>query len=243
MRDLLREKFGVTPEILAGLLVFVMLLWGFVEIADEIAEPGGVGVDRRILLALRDAADPADPIGPHWVEEAMRDLTALGSMVIVTLVTVTVVGYLALQQRLRSAIFLVVAVVGGVVIGAFLKGVFDRPRPDVVPHMVEVLSESFPSGHTIISSIVYPILGVMVSRTVRRTRTRVYLLAVAIGLALLVGLTRVYLGVHYPTDVLGGWALGFAWALLCWMAVRWLQRHRTVEPEPPPQHGASASSP
>lgn len=243
MRDLLREKIGVTPEILAGLLVCVMLLWGFVELADEIAEPGGVGVDRRILLALRDPANPADPLGPHWVEEAVRDLTALGSMVIVTLLTVTVVGYLVLQQRLRSAIFLVVAVVGGVVLGAFLKGIFDRPRPDVVPHMVEVLSESFPSGHTIISSIVYPILGIMVSRTVRRTRTRVYLLCVAVGLALLVGLTRVYLGVHYPTDVLGGWALGFAWALLCWLAVRWLQRHRTVEPEPQPQHGTSASAP
>lgn len=242
MRDLLREKIGVTPEILAGLLLFVMLLWGFVEVADEVAEPGGVGMDSRILLALRDPADAADPIGPHWVEEAVRDLTALGSMVVVALVTVTVVGYLVLQERLRSALFLVVAVVGGVALGALLKGIFDRPRPDVVPHMVEVLSESFPSGHTMVSAVVYPTLGVMLSRTVSRTRTRLYLLMVAVGLALIVGVTRVYLGVHYPSDVLGGWTLGFAWALLCWLAVRWLQRHRTVEPQPPPQHGTSVPS-
>ena len=240
MRDRIREAFGrVDPEILGGMVALFALLWGFAEIADEVADDATASVDERILLALRDGQDLSDPLGPPWIADMVRDLTALGSWVFVGLVVTIVTIYLLLQKRPRSAVFLLVAVVGGVVIGQFSKELFDRPRPDIVPHLAEVLSQSFPSGHSTISAVVYPTLGAMLSRVVGRVRVRIYLLVVGVALAIIVGLTRVYMGVHFPTDVLAGWTIGFAWALLCWLTVRALQKRRQVEPEPPTKHGVA----
>lgn len=241
MKDRVRQAFGrVDPEILGGLVLFFLLAWGFVEIAGEVSARSTMTVDERILMWFRDGQDLSDPLGPGWVEEMMRDITSLGSMSILGLLVISVLGYLLLQHRPRSALFLLVAVVGGVVLGDLLKAVFDRPRPDVVPHMVEVISESFPSGHTTMAAVVYPTLGAMMSRVVSRVRTRLYLLGLSAFLACLVGLSRMYLGVHYPTDVLAGLTLGFGWALACWMTVRWLQKRRQVEPAPRDREGAEA---
>lgn len=243
MRDRIKRAFSrVDMEILGGLVVFFLLAWGFVEIADEVRQKATLSVDERILLWLREGNDLSDPLGPGWLEEMMRDFTSLGGVAVVGLIVVSSLGYLLLQHRPRSALFLLVAVVGGVVLGDVLKALYDRPRPEVVPHLVEVLSESFPSGHTTMAAVVYPTLGAMLTRVVSRTRTRIYLLVASAGVACLVGFSRMYLGVHYPTDVMAGLALGFGWALLCWLTVRYLQKRRRVEPEPAMVEGAAGDA-
>jgi len=240
VKDRIKEAFGrVDPEILGGLVVFFLLAWGFVEIAGQVSDRATMSVDERILMWFRDGQDLNDPLGPGWFEDMMRDITALGSVGVVGLIVIGVLVFLLLQHRPRSALFLLVAVVGGVILGDLLKALYDRPRPDVVPHLVEVLSESFPSGHTTMAAVVYPTLGAMLSRVVSRVRTRIYLLVLSAVLACLVGMSRMYLGVHYPTDVLAGLTVGFAWALGCWLTVRWLQKRRRVEPSPPTEHGAA----
>ncbi len=215
--------------VLVAILAAVVALWTFAKIADEVSEGETQKIDERILLALRDPANPADPIGPHWVEEALRDLTALGGYTVLGLVTATVVGYLLLVRKFHAVGLVLVASVGGLVLSNLLKGIFARPRPELVPHLSYVHSTSFPSGHSMLSAVIYLTLGSLLDRLVQRPALRLYFLAMALLLSFLVGVSRVYLGVHYPTDVLAGWAVGLAWAVLCWLVARWLQGLGMVE--------------
>ena len=113
--------------------------------------------------------------------------------------------------------------IGGAILTNLLKNVFARPRPDLVDHLVAVHSMSFPSGHAMGAAATFLTLGALLARTERKKVVRGYIFAVAGLLTLMVGFSRVFLGVHYPTDVLAGWTLGAAWALLCWMIARWLK--------------------
>lgn len=130
--------------------------------------------------------------------------------------------------------FMLAAIIGGVVVSTLLKSLFDRPRPDLVPHLSHVYTSSFPSGHSMLSAIVYLTLGSLLAAVMPSRKLKVYVLAVAIIVTVVVGASRVYLGVHYPTDVLAGWLAGLVWALLCWLIARWLQRRGKVEPESNP---------
>lgn len=200
------------------LLLFVFAVWLFLELGDEVLEPEPIPLDDRILRALRTPDDPADPLGPWWLEEAMRDLTALGSTVVATLFSAAVVGGLFLLGRRRVAAVTFVAVFGGMGLAVLFKQLFARERPDVVPQLAEVGLASFPSGHSLISTVVYLTLGALLADLARSRALSAYVLAVALGVALIVGFTRVYLGVHYPSDVAGGWLLGVAWSLP-WLVV------------------------
>jgi undecaprenyl-diphosphatase len=213
-----------------SLLVLALGTWSFVEVVDEVGEGEARGVDRALLLALRNPADGADPIGPTWLEEVGRDLTALGGSAVLVLVTLAVVGYLLLAHKPRAATFLSSSVLGALVLSVALKRLFDRPRPDVVPHLAHAFSPSFPSGHSMLSAAVYLTLGALLARLEARLVIKAYLLLWALLLAFLVGVSRVYVGVHWPTDVLAGWAAGAAWAALCWLVTRALQRRGRVEP-------------
>lgn len=215
--------------VLVVALVGVLALWAFVEIADEVRDGESRGIDEWVVRALRDPSDPSDPIGPPWVEEAFRDLTALGGATVLGLVTAAVVGYLLLVRKYHAVALVLVAALGGLALGGLLKGAFDRPRPDVVPHLSHVRTASFPSGHSMLSAVIYLTLGSLLDRLVGRPALRLYILGVALLLSFLVGVSRVYLGVHYPTDVLAGWAVGLAWAVACWLAARWLQQRGVVE--------------
>jgi undecaprenyl-diphosphatase len=210
--------------LLATLLLLVTVGLGFIALSDEVSEKETQHFDERVLLSLRRADNPEEPRGPRWLAEAARDVTALGSVSVLTLVVCAVGGFLVLVRRWRTLALVVGSTVGGAVVNTLLKSLFARPRPTVVPHLTHVLTESFPSGHAMLSAIVYLTLGAVVAQLVERRRQRAYLVGVALALTLVIGLTRVYLGVHYPTDVLGGWMAGLAWALLTAVVARAVKR-------------------
>jgi undecaprenyl-diphosphatase len=224
---------------LLSLLALALGIWVFAEVADEVGEGEAEGVDAMLLLALRSPSDLADPIGPEWLEEMGRDITALGGFTILTLLTIVVVGYLLLSRKSRAALLVLTSVLGAVGFSYLLKGLFGRARPALVPHLVVVHSASFPSGHAMLSAAVYLTLGALLARLQTRLLVKAYVLICALLLSFLVGVSRVYVGVHWPTDVLAGWAAGAAWASLCWMLARRLQRRGAVEP-PAPEAPAAA---
>ena len=215
--------------ILGGVLAVAALLSGFVALAGEVLEGDTQALDRLLLLSLRNPADLADPIGPSWVEEMARDITALGSMTVLILIALAAVGFLLLLEKRGAPLFLMASVGGGILLSTLLKLGIDRARPDLVPHGQTVYTASFPSGHSMLSAVVYLTLGALLARFVPRRRLKAYVLVIAILLTLMVGMSRVYLGVHWPTDVLAGWTAGAAWALLCWLVAAWLQSRGAVE--------------
>jgi undecaprenyl-diphosphatase len=200
-----------------------LLLFAFIGFAGEVMEGDFQALDVQILSALRDATDPSQPIGPAWLEYAMLDLTALGGSTVLGLVVCVVVGYLLLQGKTHTALMVALTSISGEVASAALKEFFMRPRPSIVPHLREVVSPSFPSGHAMESAIIYLTLAAMLMRASVDRRTKLYWLSVAVVLTSLVGISRVYLGVHYPTDVIGGWIFGFMWASICWLVARRLE--------------------
>jgi undecaprenyl-diphosphatase len=229
-------RIELTPILL--LLLVGAGLWAFVELADEVTEGDTQSLDRTILLALRNPNDPSDPLGPRWVEELGRDVTALGGVGVLLFITVATAGFLALDEKKHAALFLVVAVVGGLVVSSLLKRGFERPRPDLVPHGSYVYTSSFPSGHSTMATATYLTLGALLARVSPTRVLKIYFLSLAIFLSLAVGVSRVYLGVHWPTDVFAGWTLGASWALLCWTFALVLQRRGQVEPDTPPTPAA-----
>lgn len=216
---------------LVPVLVLVILggIWGFLEIAGEVNEQETRRLDQSILLAMREPGDTADPIGPPLVEEMARDLTALGGGTILTGVTLVSFGIAVFAGRLRLALLGLVSVIAGSLMMNLLKHGYDRPRPGLVEHGTVVHNASFPSGHAMMSAMIYLTLGILLARTQAKHRVRVFIVAISVVIALLVGVSRVYLGVHWPTDVVAGWALGGAWAVLFWLVAM------KVEPKFPPR--------
>lgn len=211
-----RFRDRLTGRVLAVFFATAFSLWAFLTIAGEMAEGETRSLDERLLLMLRVASDPGNPIGPRWLEEAMRDVTALGGFTVLTLITVTAVVALARAGRVRQAGVVAMVVIGAELSSDLLKLAYARPRPDLVPHGSYVYSNSFPSGHSTISVATYLVLAIVLAGLVQRRRSRTMIHAVATLLILSIGFSRVYLGVHWPTDVLAGWALGAAWAVVGW---------------------------
>ena len=214
--------------LLAGLAI-ALALWGFVELMEVARDTVPHAFDTAILLAFREPGRPDDPIGPAWLEGAVRDITALGSTSVLVLVVAAAVVHLFLVRRRATALFVLAAVAGGQVLSSLAKLGVDRPRPELVSHLATETSLSFPSGHAMLSAVTYLTLGTLAARFLSGRATRIYVLSLAVLVTLLVGVSRVYLGVHWPSDVLAGWCAGFAWAMLCWLAARLLQRRRAVD--------------
>jgi undecaprenyl-diphosphatase len=204
-------------------------IWLFIYLAGEVGAGDTTTFDRQVLLALRNPHDPKDPLGPRWAQEMGRDLTALGGVTILLSLTVMVTGFLLLQKKQHAALLVAIATGGAYLFSSLLKEFYDRPRPDLVPHGSYVTSSSFPSGHSMLAAAVYLTLAALLSRVYARRRVQLYLLSWATLLTVAVGLSRVYLGVHWPTDVLSGWTAGAVWALLCSLLARYLQRRGQIE--------------
>ncbi|AZO26763.1 phosphatase PAP2 family protein [Mesorhizobium sp. M1B.F.Ca.ET.045.04.1.1] len=215
------------PVLLAG-LVIAGGLWGLVELMEVARATSPHAFDTEILLAFRHAGQPDSPIGPPWLEGAVRDVTALGSSAVLVLITTATIIYLLLIRRPATALFVFVAVAGGQVLSSLLKFEVDRPRPELVSHLVNETSLSFPSGHAMLSAVTYLTLGSLAARFLPDRTTKIFVLGLAVLTTVLVGASRVYLGVHWPSDVLAGWCAGFAWAMLCWLAARLLQRRKVM---------------
>jgi undecaprenyl-diphosphatase len=230
-----------TGLMLIAALLVVLGIWAFIAIADEVKEGGTQRFDEWVVRSLRQPGDPTRMIGPAWLGEVARDVTGLGGVAVLSLVTGAVVGFLWLREKYGAMWLVLVATVGGLVISSLLKHVYERPRPGVVPHLSQVYTTSFPSGHSMLSATVYLTLGTLLASFVRQRRIKFYFVSVAMALTFLVGISRVSMGVHYPTDVLAGWAAGLSWALVCWIVARALQRRGAVEQDieaPPTSEGA-----
>lgn len=234
---------------LAVLLIVAAGGWAFVELADEVIEGETRAFDLWMLQLLRNP--DGSPLGPAWVTEAIRDITAMGSAAVLSIITLIVAGFCLLIGNRGAMTAVLVAALGGQLLSSLLKQVLQRPRPDVVPHLTEVNTLSFPSGHSMMAATVYLTLGVLLAQFVHRQRLKSYVVSIAIVLTVLVGFSRVYLGVHYPTDVLAGWTAGGAWALACGLVVGYF-RLKTIRPpageptsytgSPPLQSQASTKS-
>ncbi|WDI30639.1 phosphatase PAP2 family protein [Hyphococcus flavus] len=207
-------------SVLAAFAVAALGLLLFAEITDDASNGEAHRFDRMILLALRTPGDLADPVGPPWLELAVRDVTSLGGYIILMLMVACVSVYLAAAGKWRHGALLAGAVVSGSFLSEALKSFFGRPRPDLVTHLAEVTSLSFPSGHAMISAIAYLTMGALLTRFHERRRLKVLAMSFAVIITILVGLSRIYLGVHWPSDVLAGWFLGAVWAALWWL-VAW----------------------
>jgi undecaprenyl-diphosphatase len=222
----------IEPRLLASLTVLVGLVLLFAQIADEVFEQETHAFDKAILLALRVNGDPRQMIGPPWLALAFRDITSLGGFTVITLVTLLSVLYLLVAGKIRNAVILTLAISLGAVAESSLKLLFSRARPDVVPHLVEVQTMSFPSGHAMMSAVTYLTLGAMLARAQPTRHLRIFILSVGVFLTVSIGISRVFLGVHWPTDILAGWTIGGAWALVTWMVADALQR-RDRDPNHP----------
>lgn len=199
-------------------------IWAFLKLAGEMTEGETNAFDGRILLALRRPGDLADPIGSRSVEESMRDITALGGVTFLTLLTVVATLALLFHRRRTRALVFAGAVIAANISSEVLKQVYDRPRPTLVPHGSYVYSGSFPSGHSALAAATFLTLATVIASLEPYRSTKVLTYVVAIVLTVMVGFSRVYLGVHWPSDVLGGWCLGAAWALAAWIVLNRLTR-------------------
>ena len=235
------EPTGITPSLLArigrrdfgvaaGAFLVVALLLGFGLLADEVVEGGTARFDLAVLTALRTGKDLANPIGPAWVQETGRDVTALGSFVFLGFLSTATVGYLLLVGMRGLAMLMVASVLGGALASTLLKYGIDRPRPDF-PNAVRVFTPGFPSGHATLATVTFLTLGVLLTRGSADRRVKSYFMGLSVFLTVAVGLSRIYLGVHYPSDVLAGWCVGTAWAVLCWTLALWLQSRGEIERE------------
>ncbi|KAB0680743.1 phosphatase PAP2 family protein [Aureimonas leprariae] len=224
------SRFVETPTLI-GAFCIAAAAGLFILLAEEVMEGETLALDTRLLLSLRNPADPSDPLGPGWIEEMMRDFTALGGTVVLTLLVLFVAGFLWIDGKRRSLFLVLAATMSGRILSPLLKYGFDRPRPDLVPHGSIVYSTSFPSGHSMAAAITFLTLGALLARVQKGRTMKVYILSVAALLTFCVGISRVYLGVHWPSDVIAGWSVGIAWALGWWLLARWLENRGVVEPE------------
>jgi undecaprenyl-diphosphatase len=225
-------------RILAGLVGLATIIWGFLALTGEVVENETSAFDRALLLGLRMPQDLADPIGPRWLEESGRDITALGGFTALTLITVLGTALLIMHGRRLQALVFAAAVVLAQIAAEVVKHFIDRPRPDLVPHHDLIYSASFPSGHAVMAPVVYFTLAAILAAGSERRAVKTVLMVTAFALVLSIGVSRVYLGVHWPTDVLAGWAMGSAIALVATMVLHALARSSPTETVLPDTEGA-----
>jgi len=216
------EDSAFRPRVAVGVFLTASVL--FLLLA-AVAPSGALdAAERAFMLSLRQGEDLATPVGPGWVAFFSRELTTLGGWAVLTLLSLLLAGFFLVRRQWYYAGVLAAVVIGQTLLSNVLKVLFARERPDFLPHLVEASSKSFPSGHATSAAAVYLTLGLLLANIAETRAQRTYILACAITLAILIGASRVYLGVHYPSDVLAGWSLGAGWASAVWLAAWRLKR-------------------
>jgi len=228
LKNEMKELAHKEVSILIVSFVMIFGIWLFILISEAVVHGSTKSFDEWVLTALRDMKKEGMPKGPVWLEEAMIDITALGGGTVMFLITAIVVLFLILKKEYQSMWFVLAATIGGTLLSFWLKELIGRDRPTVVIHLLKVTSLSFPSGHSMMSAVVYLTQASLLARIESVRRIKIYIISVALFLSFIIGFSRVYLGVHYPTDVIGGWAVGSAWACLCWMIARTIQKRKKV---------------
>ncbi len=225
----------VETRVLVLLMAAAAAVWGFLAVAGEMTEGETLAIDRRLLLALRTPGHPADPIGSPAFQTAMRDVTALGGVTVLSLVTVFAAAMFLAHRKALRALILVGTVVIASLASEGLKSFFNRPRPELTPHAVHVYSASFPSGHSMTSAAAYLTLAMLAASLESRRSAKILVFALAWALMVAIGFSRVYLGVHWPSDVLAGWCAGAGWAFAAWIVLLRLDRRTAVQAPPGPE--------
>ena len=196
---------------------------------DWLRAEGTQRFDEWVLHSLRRPEDQSVPIGPDWLHEAALDATALGSYLVLSLLVSGTAFFLMLTRRYVQSLFTVAAVAGAYGFMFWIKHFVDRERPAVVPHLRDVTLQSFPSGHAMMSAAIYLTLAALASQGVTSPGIRAFWFLCAGALAALTGTSRVFLGVHYPTDVLAGWVIGALWAMMCVTAWNCLSARTNID--------------
>lgn len=176
-------------------------------ITHELLEQELFSIDHAILLG-------AGKIRVSWLTVIALDLTALGSMTIVALVSAVTFCVLLLLRDKRRALQLLLASLGAGVLTQATKHIVERQRPEELPHLISASGFSYPSGHSLAAAALYMTISILALRHFRTAASQSVILAMALSIIVLVGTSRIYLGVHLPSDVAGGMALGLGWALL-----------------------------
>lgn len=210
------------PVLLLG--IFTLGVYGFIEIAEEVTDGEIRKLDEILFLSLRAAGDPSILRGPGWLQETALEVTAVGGFPLIIFTVAAVAGFFIVTKRYGAALFMVLSVGSGALLSSTLKQYYARPRPDLVDPLDAVHTASFPSGHALLTTVAYLTLAALVIGFLEDRRARAYVLSVAVLVAVVVGVSRVYLGVHWPSDVAAGWALGAAWASFSWLIMHFLRR-------------------
>ena len=215
-----QQNFSLVQTLGFGLVAILCIL-AFALLAGEMIE----GETRPFDMALVRAAQSLIIAHP-WVFEVMRDLSGLGSTVVLTIFVAITVGYLALISMRASALLVAASTISGALCVSGFKVAFGRVRPDTAYAELVATTLSFPSGHATMSAVVFLTLGALVASTRPLWIEKIYILCAAATMAMLVGISRIALGVHWATDVLGGWAFGSAWAIVWLFLAGFLSRRR-----------------
>ncbi|WP_420407065.1 phosphatase PAP2 family protein [Hoeflea sp.] len=216
------------PVVLFGIVT--LGVYAFIEIADELAEGELRKIDEGLFLLLRSADDRSVPLGPPWLQETAVEITAIGGYPLIILTLAAVAGFFVVTKRYGAALYAMLSVGTGALLSQTLKNYYGRPRPDLVDHLDTVHTMSFPSGHALVTTVAYLTMASIIIGFLDNNRARIYVVFVAVFVAFIVGVSRVYVGVHWPSDVAAGWALGAAWASLSWLIVHLLRRKRPGGP-------------
>ncbi|OYX63894.1 MAG: phosphatase PAP2 family protein [Novosphingobium sp. 32-60-15] len=202
-------------------LMATALCWaGFAVVTAAVLTGRSEGIDSAGLLFWRRGATLL-PVGPEWLLEAVRDLTALGGVFLRNLIALGAIVALVFLRLRREAVLLAATIAGGWIVNTLVKLAVGRPRPLIVPHLTDAGGQSFPSGHSFNAAVVYIAIALAFAAMSPKRSVRWTLISLAIVLSMGVAVSRVWLGVHFPSDVMAGWLGGAGWAFL---AVAMLQR-------------------
>ena len=216
----------IDAKVLMSITIIIIGVVTFTIIAINVSAGNTKSFDMWALKFFRQTNNPVQSIGNELVTSSVRDITALGSGIVIILFTLAVLGLLLFQKKYNMFYLILGATLGGGLLGFLLKEIFGRERPDVIYHLAPETSLSFPSGHSLMSMVMYLSFAALLMRIPYDRAIKIYIISIALFLSLIIGISRIYLGVHYATDVLAGWSIGVAWASFCWLIAHFVEQNK-----------------